>query len=529
MKKIILLLMAVFSLSAYAQEPFVLWGDPISKSEPPTRIHEIFQLENSGFYALRKAGPGHPVSLVQYLDKYSSSFNRIFGKMIPLHDGRGEDLLTLQNILPMKNKIAVFYVGYRKTAKENFLVMRTMLSDGEMESGRIELESIPVRGRFNSSSFRTAMSPDNSKMLLVTTFPMGRGINYRVRLKAFDAENMQEIWQKEIEMNFDSRNGEVLQFLIDNAGNAYLTGRYFAEDKSINYFLWTYSALSSAWNENTLNLQGRKISDSEQRLIFDAKGDVVFAGFLYEGFEKEAFRRIFFLKVNGQTQELEPLSQMGFGNTASGENEYVPFARWKLRAVLPQLNGNILVIGENEAESRVTRNINPPGSTATSGYAYQNHSKEIKVLSITPSGTRNWLTTIFKDQKAITNDPTSITNSFIYTLVNDRLFIVYNNLSLAQARTQTQALAWLWTEVDGRTHSIKDFAQRTETPTFLYIVEPDGRPIYDDRRFGLPLFDFQKNVPYPMTLNSYVFLPLNDGIIMMQESTGRFQFGKIHF
>ena len=521
-------MIASLSLSVYAQEPFVQWGDPISKSDPPKRIHTVFTLEGNGFYALQKVVSGDLFSDMQYIEKYNDSFNRVFSKIVSPLDGKGEELASLQNILPMRDKIAAFYAGYRKSVKQNFLVMKTILPGGEAEAGRIELESIPVKGRFNSSSFKMAMSPDHSKMLLITVFPMGKDINYRLRLRAFDAANMKEIWQKEVEMNFDSRRGEILQFLIDNAGNAYIAGKNAAPNKTFQHFFWTYSAASAEWKENALDLQGRNISDDEQRLVFDAKGDVVFCGFLYESFfEKEAFKRIFFVTVSGQTQELETVSQMGFGNRALGENENVPFTRWKLRAVLPQSNGNVLLIAENESESQKVMNTGSQGTGIS--YSWQNRSKEIKVFSITPSATKNWVTTIFKDQKWVTNDPTLIKNSFIYTLVNDRLFIVYNNLWLAQARTQTQPLAWMWTEIDGRAYSIKNFAERTEMPVFMYIVEPDGRLIYDDRKFGLPLFDFMKNVPYPLTLNPYVFLPLNDGIIVMAESTGRFQFGKIRF
>jgi len=462
MKKNIVLAIAFLALSfsTQAQEPFVEWGAPMYKSEQPTRIHNLFQLNNENeFYALRKAGIGHPVPGVLHLEKYDKSFKRVYEKRLPVQEGKGEEFMSLQNILPMKDKIAAFYVGYQKSTKESFLVMRTISpATGEVDkTTKTELEKIPVGGRINSSRFRMIMSPDNSKMLLVTSFPLGKDVKYRVRLRVFDANTMKQIWQKEVEMNFDSQKGEVQNFIVDNAGNAYLVGKYLGEDKAFKYLFWTYSAANSQWKENVLDLKGKKINFDEQKLMINSNGDVVFIGFLYEGFVVDAFNAVLYIRANGKTQAIDAVSQLGFGNVALGEKEDVSFTKWKLRAVLPQSNGNVLVVGENEYNSTVTQT---PAANGGSSNVYNNHSQEIKVLAINPSGAKNWLTTIGKSQKVTTTDPTLRQNSFIYSLINDRLYIVYNNFVLPQ--TPTQPFSWMWTEVDGSQYDIENFAEKTE-------------------------------------------------------------------
>ena len=529
MKKPIVLAIAFLALSfsTQAQEPFVEWGAPINKSELPIRVHELFQLNNENeLYALQ-TGKEYPALGVSYLEKFDKSFKSVYTKRLPIQEGKGEEFMALRYIAPMKDKFAAFYVGFQKSTKENFFVMRSISpATGEVDkTTKTELERIPVGGRINSSRFKTIMSPDNSKMLLVTSFPLGKDVKYRVRLRVFDANTMKQIWQKEVEMSFDSQKGEVHNFVVDNAGNAYLAGRYVGEDKAFKYLFWTYSAANSQWKETALDLKGKKINFDEQKLTFNANGDVVFTGFLYEGFVVDAFNAVFYIRVNGKTQAIETVSQLGFGDVNAGEKENISFTKSKLRAVLSQSNGDILVIGENEYNSTVTKTTAP--GTATYTDVYNDHSQEIRVLSINPNGAKNWLTKIGKDQKVTTTDPTARKNSFIYSLVNDRLYIVYNNFVLPQ--TPTQPLSWMWREIDGSNYSINNFARNTEVPTFMYIVESNGRLIYDDRKFGYPLFNLFAKAPYPMTLNTYVFLPVNNGIIMMAETTGRFQFGKIRF
>ena len=73
------------------------------------------------------------------------------------------------------------------------------------------------------------------------------------------------------------------------------------------------------------------------------------------------------------------------------------------------------------------------------------------------------------------------------------------------------------------------FALKTQIPTFLYTIESNGTVLFGDRQFGLPLFNFQDRIMYDMNLNSNIFIPQPDGIIIMDDNPAinRFQFGKI--
>ncbi|NLJ82139.1 MAG: hypothetical protein GX330_03330, partial [Bacteroidales bacterium] len=507
---------------AQAQEPLVKWGEPVSNPDPLTRIHEFLQTEEAGFYAWRKTGIGNPIPNMFYLGKYDDSYKLIYSKRIPLSNELIGGELVFRNVLPFKNKIVAFYSGYKKDTKESYFVARNILPNGEVENKDTKLESILAKSRTNSGTFNVILSPDKSKMLLVTSFPSVKDKKYRVRVKAFETENMTELWTKETDLNFDSKKGDVRTSLIDNTGNAYITGIHNS-GKIYEYFLWTYNAATLQWKENIIDTKEKRISEDQQQLIFDALGNAVFCGFLYTG-HKENFNSIFYVRVNGQTLSVETNVKMSFGDPALKEKDEIAFTRWKLRGVLSQSNGNILVIGEDEFNS--SSKPDPQAAPGSFIYIHQNHSKNIKVLSVKPDGTRNWIRTIRKDQKYTTNDPTSKINSFVYTLIDDRLFVVYNNLSLPQTLTIP---AWSWKEPDGASYNYKNFVEKTEYPTFLYIIEPNGNLTYDNLKYGLPLFNFQKGIFYPMKLNTFVFIPLKDGIIMMDESKERYQLGKIHF
>ncbi len=511
--------LACFSL-AQAQEPSVKWGEPIS-SPSDTRIFELYQTEEKGFYAFRKTI--NSLQEFYWLDKYNDSYKLLYSKEIRAAEGVMGDNVLFRSVLPLKDKMVAFYTGFKKATKESWFFCRNILPNGDVEKKDIKLEGISADKGVNSGSFEVVTSPDKSKLLLVTSFPFEKEQKAKIRVKAFETESFKELWSKEVTLNYDSKKGSVVSLLIDNAGNAYLAGRYNA-GKKFEWLLWTYNATTAEWKENAIDMKEKTISDDQHKLMLDATGNVVFSGFLYDG-NKDNFKAIFYVRVNGKTQAVEAVNQLGYGDTALKEKDDVTFYNWRLRGILSQSNGNILVIGEDEFGSK--KSLNTPGSAgSTMTFNYDYKSKDIKVLSIKPDGSKNWITTIDKNQNFATTDPNLKKNGFVYTMVNDRLFIVYNCLDLAQT---LHVPAWSTKEADGTSFSYKNFAMKTQLPTFLYIVEPNGNLTYGNRKYGLPLFNFQNGIFYEMSMNSFSFIPLPDGIIMMDQSNEKYQFGKITF
>lgn len=505
----------LFAGTLFAQ-PLVKWGTYVpSPSNYKAKIQQLLFTGEDGFYALRKTTTVGAQS--QYwLEKYDSDYSFVWVKDIPDGEGVITDYTMFREILSLKDKFLVFYSGLKRTDKESFFQVKIMSLNGELDKTAKKLESLTVDNPINSGSFKVTLSPDKSKLLLLTTFPQKKDEKYKIRARVFDTQTLKELWVKEVSLAFDSKKGGSDNILIDNAGNAYITERYVNETKKYAFDLYTYNAQTTEWKGVTLNTDGKIISD-QTRFMFTPTGDVLFAGFLYTK-SPYSYEGLFYVRINGNSQTIEASRTCGFGDTALKEKDDQQFYNWKLRSVVPQSNGNILIVAEDESYTQTST------GAGTFEYTYNYTTNNIKVACLQPDGNRAWVRTIPKHQTTTVPDEYRRWDSFVYGMRNDRLYIFYNNTGVSTMINTG------WKEPDGTICKKKDFCFNTGWKTFLYIVEPNGELTYGDRLYGQPLYNFQQGAQFEMSLNSFLSYPQNNSVIVMSETMDglRYQFGKIN-
>lgn len=518
-----LLLVCLLAQAIYAQEPIVKWGEPVDEPAiKAAKIQKIMLTDEPGVFYIHRKTVGFVEVQGNWLEKYDQSNKFVYSKEIPSAEGVWGNGILFRKILPLKDRFLLFYSGYNKATKESSYIARVMSSNGDIDKTDMKLESLTAEKGSNPGLYDVAVSPDKTKLLLLTTFPEAKEQKAKLRLRVFDTQTMKELGSKETELSFDSKKGCETDVQVDNDGNGYVVERYVSDKKKFEFNLYTYNLASGEWKENPLDMGEKTISEQHQ-LMFTPSGELLFAGFLYTKTEATP-TGVFFVKVNTKTQALEPIAKSGYGDPAQKEKEDAPAGYFKLRGIKVQSNGNILFIGEAEA----TTNIMPPAGSKD--YSTEYITLNIKALALKPDGSRAWIRTINKRDQCTVPDESKRWDSFVYGFVNDRIYVLYSNSNFMNRIGIKTGFAG-WEEPDGSVHHYKDFDTKTWRPVFLYVVEPNGDLTYGDRTYGLPLYNFQKGNVFIMGLNAAFYYPLPDGILMLDEMSDgkKYQFGKISF
>jgi hypothetical protein len=196
-----------------------------------------------------------------------------------------------------------------------------------------------------------------------------------------------------------------------------------------------------------------------------------------------------------------------------------------IKDVISGSNGNVIILSEEQSDR--TRS---PADPMKPVYTYDFERGNILTICLKPDGSSLWGTVIKKTQKEENvKDANEKWGSFVYGLVNDRLFILWNNVDITPFTFGLVPISWK--EPDGTKYVKKDaFAEKTVHGTFMYIIEPNGELTYSNRKYGLPLFNLHKGTVFEMSLNPNIFYAEEDGIILFSEMHNqgkRYKFGKL--
>ncbi|MBL7898509.1 MAG: hypothetical protein JNJ99_08245, partial [Crocinitomicaceae bacterium] len=198
-----------------------------------------------------------------------------------------------------------------------------------------------------------------------------------------------------------------------------------------------------------------------------------------------------------------------------------------LRYRFTRTDGREIWILENIHMTKVSEMA--PGST-TATYTYTNYSNALIIFCINQeSGKIEWVNRLEKNQKEISKDNVIHHIHSIPYLQNDTLYVIWNNTELNDAE-----LKGTWKEADGQSYDkVNTFGARTLYAPFLRAYDLNGKDIYSEFKYGLPLSGIFKNQDtYDLALNSAIYAnrDANALYVIAQFNKGfKYQFIEIRF
>lgn len=514
MKNLLFVLLFVFASNIVISQEFdIEWKNPFNRENITDKSIVISSDPSSSeYYVLRESASVSDPFL--WLEKYSYPEGNLFVKTIPKNEGTFSENVLYEKFLVGKNQFLFFYRGWSKEAKKSSYLVRSCSLGGEYTKDAKELDSHIAQNKLKAGDYDIAISPNKSMFALLMTFPYEKDTKEKVRIKVFDAISLSEKWSKDITMSIESEKGTNNNLAIDDNGNLYLFKR-IAEKNNFIFHLYTVNSNLAEFKEIPMSIPEGTII-SQFKLLMTPQSNLYVTG-LYSAKTNVVIDGSFCIKINTGTQQIDLCKFNLFGDRISGLTPGVGLQDIVLKDIIFMSNGSYQIIAENQKEN-ISSKVDPTGKAIYDGEILSN---KIIIMCYKIDGTRDWEATVNKNQNFKTTErvPTIRWDSFTYGLVNDNLYIIYNNLNLQEK----------WKELSGAQYQRIQFEKASYCP-FMFVVEPNGNIKFGDKIFGLPLFTLYKN----SIINSCAIFPgfavsNNSGLIIMCGTVDgkKAEFGKI--
>ena len=510
-----------------AQQPICTWGEPLTKEVPASKINKILTADANGIYVQSEHGPITNQHIV--LEKYDASYKKVFAKDITPYAGSFNDALYYRTLLTGKGKFYVIAQHWKKETKTATLNAREVSLEGIVSSNIIDLDKEPTEKALKMIDYQYAVSDDKSKILVLALPDFAKGAAEKIRLKAFDSDNMKELWSKEVEFPVGPAKGSKFKIAIDNNGDAYVY-RDAKLDKGIfTRSLNCFTALTMKWEEKTTNIGANYVPNIEMK--FNAKGDLVLSGF-YTSKNNVEMEGTFFFRIDAKTKALaaekvEPLGKdllLNFMSDGMAAKPNASLDNFEFIDLLGRSDGSMILLAEHTLMDK-TAVPGTGGAGVFPTYDYVYRTGDVMIVCIGADGHRLWSTSFKKTQGEKTRREYRCYDSFVYGIFKDQLVILWNNIDLNYMMIPE------YKENDGVVHKKeKEFGKNPMFATFMEVIGSDGTHKYQNLKFGLPLTDLHKGSMFEMSMNTNLFQIMPDGILLYSElnaDASRYKFGKI--
>lgn len=408
------------------------WGQPY-EPEFSGRIAGIVHTDEQGYYALRHWEPKKPADNKPHkasLEFYDNNLNYVRSAQIDLeHKGQS---LSFEALLSMSAGHLLLSSHYNWKQQKHYLYSRpvnvpTLKSEDEF----VQVMQINVRSDLWRAYFRSRLSADSSKVLVFGSESDQQGKQEQFHLAVMDT-NRKMLWTKKAELPYPEKDVEVIDYAVDNQGNAYIlasrnrtrkekeTGR----ERDTDFYIFAYLSGGALVREYKASLEEKYITNLGFQM--QNNGHLQCAGF-YSTEEEGQVKGVFSYTLDGatgteQNKNFQPfstdilisdLSKRKQEKVKSGKSESDrELEGYILRSITPQSDSGILLIGE---KFYITQ------STSPSGMSYNSvaHYDDLLVVKLSAERQIVWAC---KLDKAQVN-----TGTYYSIPVADHYYFMYEN------------------------------------------------------------------------------------------------------
>jgi len=314
MKKIVLLLIAIVSISLLsAQTASVTWGDEFKLKKGSTDL-EVVHADNTGIYvkeshmALKSyfviaATVRESASLIKLDKNLTEVYKNDFNKEL-----KGKEYETFFFI---KDKLFLLGTDYSKKQKTLTLFAAEVdKNTGELSGDWQEITSWQKEEKSEDINFRVTYSGDSSKMVLVSSIEGKEKNNYEVR--EFDL-NLKPVGKPiAITNEFDPKTFQLEDVLYTNNGNVVMVGRRyeFEEGKKkkakflqfVDYNVRIYNNSGKQIKEINTDINSKWLISSKVLQI--PSKELVLAAFYSDAKKGKEINGMLVQRINAETGEI---------------------------------------------------------------------------------------------------------------------------------------------------------------------------------------------------------------------------------
>lgn len=280
------------NLEVHSQALDIQWG----QAQPlPSKSEEIIKIVGevpAGYIALQGKTSLFSMSGNNALAILDKDKMRIL-KSVPMDLKYEKEELTFQDIAMLDGQLYAFLSFYNAKKDKAFLFARNIDSETLKFKGEyLKLGEVSQQNAMNLSLFSVSLSPDKSRLLVMSHLFFQRKENKLVRLWVFD-NHLAGLWQKEATLSYQAEHLTLLQSLVDNEGNAYISTKYYQKETS--YHAFAFRQKGNDFSDQEIAVKDKLVRANWMSIL--PNGDMQFAG-LYADEKKEGVKGAFSFRQN---------------------------------------------------------------------------------------------------------------------------------------------------------------------------------------------------------------------------------------
>lgn len=430
MKKLLFILGLFLSfIEITAQNAELTYGSEGTQSDK-TSVFEMIGETNDGIFTLRKKMK-LGIGAVLFLEKYDKNnlvlletneikfpFNGYFLKFV-IKEG----------------VIYAFVKRFESKSNKRSLYLTTLSPKGVLDNKMIELAtSNSDNGRWNDD-FEISLSTDSSKILVAVVPEPNKKAIQTTELVTVNFDGKEKV-KTEFEFDYNDRDFEFKDYLLDNSGNVHLLAKVKLEestkgksDKDYEYKIYTHYKNTKKLHEYTIQIPNHYVSNVLFKL--NNKGKLYCAGF-YSSPEDKLIKGTFNFVINTESKKIENFKTFEFEADFIEDFTKVKYSfhdkglkHFVVKDIIFKNDGGILFLSEYNFEYY----------DSDLGMIYS--FGEFIVIDYAEMGDVNWCKRVPKIQ----NSNQKNTSSCFYYYNNDILYLIFNDHSGDNSGERTTILA----------------------------------------------------------------------------------------
>lgn len=446
MKIFVLLIAILLACSSQAQTDcnyaHITQG-PIVRDTKTQGFYESYKLPNDQILTIRFVKNGFRIRSIvfQVLD---AKLNIVKSLITPLKDKIHN--LDFEYATMLGNELAVLKSETDKEAQIYSLYIETYNPETLQPITSLQkITDIPYDNKlFQQADFFIKESEDRNYLMIYSLYPTERNENEKIKITVIDKE-LNQIWTKDLTLEYLDKDVRVYSFLIDNNGNAYLMltirnrGEDITADERWQYRILSFRDKGQTQNDYFLKLPEGYISDFIMK-PFDDKTLMV-AG-IYGAEKASVVSGSFFMKINAADGQIEFVNTSKFSIDFLVENlterqtkntikklergKDVGMYDYEMRDLVMRSDGGLILIAEQYQFYVTSYMSRGPNGTMTTTYIYHYVYNNIIVVNIEPDGTISWNVKIPKFQHS--TDDGGYASSYLLMIDDENLYFIYNDV-----------------------------------------------------------------------------------------------------
>ncbi len=413
-----------------------------SKSKTAPKLEQIAHQTDQYIYLIKSQYAPALSNLL--VEQYDMDLNLVASNPLAFENKELKQPTWEKAFVSSNGQLYVLYSKKDKNIEGNRYYKRSFNEDSlQFDVAETSVGSIEYAEKVGRTSFEVKQSSDKRRFLIYSALDNTVNKCETFGLHVLD-ENLDSLWQKQVEMPYTNQAFRVEQCEVDNEGNCYIIGRMEKEGResrelkkngkaTYDYRVLKYRHNQEVPEEYTIDLGGYFLTDME--IAIQKNGNIVGAG-LYSGADTLSAWGSFGLTINTKTNTVEnkKLSKFDLDLVIndfkkSAQNKirkkqeagqiYSTLNNYRINALVIKKDGGVQLVAEQHYTFYTAY-------SSTEGDNKHGVYNDILVIDMDSLNQVNWITRIPKRQTAIENSPSTPSYSYKMLEKKEQLYFVFN-------------------------------------------------------------------------------------------------------